>query len=297
MIYGCNSTAANLTKKSLLIGIDGFTLHQLSKVDTPYIDELIANGTINKNSKLNNFTETSSGPGWATILTGVWQDKHLVTGNNEFENSNINNYSDIISSVENENSKLDTFSAYSWKQLNFIFNEQIDNNIYYSKNHYIDNIYNHNFYYEADEYLHKKTLEHLESDEADLSFIYYGHLDETAHQKGRGSAYLIYLSTLDKYIGDLLRTIESRNNYKNEHWLIAIATDHGITSSGTHGGFSDDEMNTIFLIKDNKGYVNRGYNIDNANNVNYFSIIWYHMFGEFPTGVDSTVVGYNSDNQ
>ncbi|MFQ6047327.1 MAG: alkaline phosphatase family protein, partial [Gemmatimonadales bacterium] len=67
------------TKKVLLIGLDGVRVDILAQAATPNIDALIANGTFSEWARTG--TPTVSGPGWSSMLTGVWPEKHGVHSN------------------------------------------------------------------------------------------------------------------------------------------------------------------------------------------------------------------------
>ena len=79
-------------KKLLFIGIDGCRPDALTQAQTPNIDGLI-NGGIYINDALCsiNGQPTVSGPGWSTMITGVWFDKHGVS-DNSFSGSNFDEY-------------------------------------------------------------------------------------------------------------------------------------------------------------------------------------------------------------
>src|SRR4051812_22462888 len=85
-------------RRVLLIGVDGCRADALHKlVDggrAPNFRALIESGTVTWNAyaggELGKATqqETSSGPGWSTIFTGVWRDRHGVA-NNKFRDHRI----------------------------------------------------------------------------------------------------------------------------------------------------------------------------------------------------------------
>ncbi|NED89156.1 alkaline phosphatase family protein, partial [Streptomyces sp. SID11233] len=66
----------------LLVGIDGALLSRTAAAGTPRLDALRASG-VTATSLLYSepLAPTLSGPGWSTILTGVWPDKHKVRDN------------------------------------------------------------------------------------------------------------------------------------------------------------------------------------------------------------------------
>jgi predicted AlkP superfamily pyrophosphatase or phosphodiesterase len=79
-------------KKLLFIGIDGCRPDALSQAQTPNMDALINNGLFINDALCSiNGQPTVSGPGWSTMITGVWYDKHGVS-DNSFSGSNYDEY-------------------------------------------------------------------------------------------------------------------------------------------------------------------------------------------------------------
>ena len=57
-------------KKLLVIGLDGVRVDVLAAAHTPHLDSLNAEGTISHSAQTR--PPTVSGPGWSSMLTGVW---------------------------------------------------------------------------------------------------------------------------------------------------------------------------------------------------------------------------------
>ena len=69
-----------LDKKLLFIGIDGCRADALEVANTPVMDGLIQNGFYIDNALCSiNGQPTFSGPGWSSMITGVWMDIHGVS--------------------------------------------------------------------------------------------------------------------------------------------------------------------------------------------------------------------------
>src|SRR5262249_2131553 len=89
-----DDTAAK-TKKVLFIGIDGCRFDAVKAVDAPNLDRLMAEGCYDADCQIlgDRYTgnDTVSGPGWSSILTGVWADKHGVD-NNDFKVKHYDQY-------------------------------------------------------------------------------------------------------------------------------------------------------------------------------------------------------------
>ena len=66
-------------KKVLLIGIDGCRPDALQAAHTPNLDSLIVGGAVSFVAQTGE--HTISGPGWASMLTGVGIGKHGVVDN------------------------------------------------------------------------------------------------------------------------------------------------------------------------------------------------------------------------
>ena len=71
LIYG------ELTKKVLLIGVDGLSSTRLGEFNLPNYDRLIADGLYEDGTTVNS-RPSLSGPGWSDILCGVNNDKHCI---------------------------------------------------------------------------------------------------------------------------------------------------------------------------------------------------------------------------
>lgn len=69
--------------KTLVVGIDGAAFDFLDDAAMPNLDALMARGMVSTSNLYGTpMAGTISGPGWSTIATGVWPDKHNVVDNN-----------------------------------------------------------------------------------------------------------------------------------------------------------------------------------------------------------------------
>src|ERR1043165_1718028 len=88
--------AAARTPKVLVIGLDGTLLNRVRDADAPRLEALMAAGlTAPSAIYANPMAPTMSGPGWSTLITGVWPDKHNVKDNN-FTGHRFAQYPDFL---------------------------------------------------------------------------------------------------------------------------------------------------------------------------------------------------------
>lgn len=175
-----------------------------------------------------NIQESSTAPGWATVLTGKWADENGVRYNDNI----LNESTPTILREFSEKGKKTCF--------NYIWDVHYDNT--YSKeaasaNENYKFIKNH-----GDEELHQNMLKAI-ADDTDIIFGIYEAPDCMGHGIGFGNDYYQYIKAVsdnDRFIYDLITTIEKRETYKDEDWLMLTVSDHGGTGCG-HGGQTDYE--------------------------------------------------------
>ena len=116
LVYG------DLTKKVLLIGVDGLSSTRLGDFNLPNYDRLIADGLYEDGTTVNS-RPSYSGPGWSDILCGVNNAKHGVTNNN-FTGNNFNQWPNFLERLEGIDSSFNTYAIVNWSGFDHIF----DNN-------------------------------------------------------------------------------------------------------------------------------------------------------------------------
>lgn len=229
----CTSIFAQsqLTKKVLIIGIDGCRSDALQFSNTPNIDALIANGFYSPDALNNDIT--SSGPAWSSILSGVTSAKHLVTSN-AFATDDFATYPTIFSRVENFDPSLNTASICHWSPIN--------TNIVQGSADFILNV-------GSDADLSVQAVNHLTSADPDCMFIHFDDVDHAGHAYGYSITipeYVTAIEGVDVLIGPVIAAIAARPTYGDEDWLIVLTPDHGGLGT-SHGGNSIDEQRIFFI--------------------------------------------------
>jgi len=242
LIFSCSNTndeehipvpAENIVeKKVLIIGIDGCRPDAITAAYTPNLDALMANATYSLDAR--NTGITRSGPGWTSMLTGVWENKHNVV-DNTFNTYNYADYPHLFKRIEDYNSKYKTVSVTQWHPIN---NKVARSTVDVTINPEDSTLDTEN-----------KAITQLSSKQLTAMFVHYDDVDHAGHSTGFSLSNTVYMNALEKVdqsIGNVVAALKNRENYSNEDWLIIVSTDHGGISNN-HGGDSDEER-TIFII-------------------------------------------------
>lgn len=235
-----NAQPSNSVKKVLLIGIDGLRSDALQKAATPNLDQLASDGIIDYGTSVISTevtkSDTVSGPGWTTFLTGTWADQHGVI-DNSFDGRNRDAAPHCFRIAKGARPNLRTASFVNWIPINTFVTTDADINVGVlapAKAEHPDE----KDYAAADVRVATMAIDVLANDPVDFAFTYFGAVDETGHAQGfhpSVPAYVAQIETVDGYVGKLIKAIRSRKSHAQEDWLIIVSTDHGGEGFG-HGG-------------------------------------------------------------
>ena len=247
-------------KKAIVIGYDGcrvdnFRLLANSKksaVNTLLNDggEAVFSYCGGVNYPAKNIQDTSTAPGWGSMLTGVWADTHKIYGNGQPKE--IEPRTLLLSLVEDK--VIDSSAFYvSWaghfsKKTATYINE---------KNYIEANNINANFKRALnDTGTAKNVLADLNSENcSDFIFLTLEYTDHNGHGTGfslQNPKYVNAFRNADAAGADFIDAIKASPAYDSEDWLILITTDHGGINK-SHGGPSFEER--ITFIVSNKAIV------------------------------------------
>ncbi|MEU6117990.1 alkaline phosphatase family protein [Streptomyces sp. NPDC047117] len=231
------ATAAVRTPKVLFIGLDGAgRLDRVRDADTPVLDSLMAAGiTAPTSLYASPMARTESAPGWSTLLTGVWPDKHGVR-DNSFSGADYGSYPDFLTRVERARPALRTYAVASWAPITErIVSAEVDTRVATPSAEY-------------DKGTTARVVAELTGGNPDAVFVQLDNVDHAGHASGAASrAYLDALRAADAQVGEMLTAVKARASYAAEDWLVLISADHGHTDAGGHGGNSWGERQTFVL--------------------------------------------------
>ncbi len=240
-------------KKVIIIGYDGCRADILAeRQENGAISYLLSKGASKNltycggvNYPAKNTQDTSTAPGWCSIVTGVWADVNGITGNG------------ITKAVEPktlmtslvEDGTIDSASFITkWKG-----HFTNDNSTYIDEKAYCEE---KNINVEFELRKNKKDIhtgaiaEITSADCSDFVFIIYEDTDSAGHNFGftyNNPVYKKGFRTEDNYGYEVIKAIEARETYKTEDWLIIVTSDHGGVGTG-HGGASIQERMTFVVM-------------------------------------------------
>lgn len=241
-------------KKAVVLGFDGCRADVITQMqqENSAINALLQDGaSINLlycggvNYPEKNTQDTSTAPGWCSILTGVWADEHGITGNDITKSMDTK----TLMTTLTEEEVIDSASFitkwaghFSRKNATYLLEKEYceENNLGVSFNKCDDNDASHEF-----------VLEEVKKEEcADFIFVIYEHTDSTGHNLGftiNNPEYQQAFKDSDACAFETLEAIKARETYETEDWLIIVTSDHGGIGTG-HGGESIQERLTFVVM-------------------------------------------------
>ena len=224
------------TPKVLVIGIDGLRPDALEAAKTPFLDELKKAGAWTDDAQIlaarYRKNDTISGPGWSSILTGVWADKHGVQ-DNSFRGSDFSTYPDFFRRLKQARPTARTAAFVSWQPIgDQILKGSADESVVKSS----DNL---------------KAGDYLKQPNPDAVFYYFGFADSMGHTKGfhpRVPEYISAIELADTCTGLVLRGMVTRPTFNEENWLVLVTSDHGGEGTSHSSGLDVPAILNVPLI-------------------------------------------------
>ncbi len=225
--------------KALMIGIDGLRPDCLIAADTPALDGLAASGILKLDARTTSIT--SSGPAWATLLTGARMSMHGVR-DNSFTDLRLGSNPTWLAQIEMTRPELFTASIVQWKPIHeHLFPKgSIDSSSTVENGAALS-----------------RAAVSLLSDakkNVDALFLHFDDVDHAGHAHGYGvdvPEYIAAIEKVDGQIGEIMKTLRSRLDFEKENWLVLVGTDHGGMGKG-HGA-DIPECRTVFMLAGGKG--------------------------------------------
>ena len=237
----------------LIIGVDGAGGY-FGEIDTPNFDRVFGNGSVTYQGLSQN--PTVSAENWSSMLHGVTYQKHCVTNTVATTLPWMQSQYPSVFKLHAQNDPKATYlSSCTWYQINYGIIEnmsglkKINPRFTFGKNDPTEQ--------ELDAYNVEKTIEALKKTDPTITFVHLDCVDHAGHGSGYGSAaFKESVEKVDVLIGKLY------DAYVQNGWvddtLFVLATDHGHSLKGGHGGETITEKNVTCAVAGAKGNIVKG---------------------------------------
>jgi predicted AlkP superfamily pyrophosphatase or phosphodiesterase len=265
LVSGCHRprvTPVPAPRKAVFILLDGIPADVIEQVPTPALDAIAAAGGYTRASvggTLGAVTETPtvSAPGYMSLLTGTWANKHNVRGNSNL--SPDYRYWNLFRIVESVDPA----------RITALFSTWLDNRTVLigagraetggiRLDHVADGFEQDTvaFPHDAssghiraiDDRVTREAAAYIADAGPDLTWVYLQHTDDMGHAHGDSNAFHAAVREADARIGRIWEAVRQRQAL-GEEWMIVVTTDHGRDASTgkSHGGQSARER-TIWIV-------------------------------------------------
>ncbi|MFD0892883.1 alkaline phosphatase family protein [Luteolibacter ambystomatis] len=253
----------------LIVGIDGLRSDAFQAAKAPVLQNLAKTGTATMKSvaggDLNGPTKqpTISGPGWTTLLTGTYTNKHGVVGNGtnpcdqqpvpkggSYQSKAAPHFAKYLKEAV-PSASIASITSWPWIETYMIApqTQYFDMHVAAPGKDYLV----------KDEEVSRQAAELLKTGNPDVMFLHYSQVDGAGHSTGFATdnpAYLSAIEHVDGLVAQVMDAVKARPQIAKESWLVIVVTDHG-GNGRSHGGQSEGER-TIPMIVAGKGSSGRG---------------------------------------
>ncbi len=167
---------------------------------------------------------TLSGPGWATILTGVWADKHGINSNTDIEkNYHKKDIPTVFNDIKDAIPTAYTVSLAEWKDISTFANFKVkgqDDAASVAKDPDKDKNLD----------VTTKAIEELKRNSTPtFMFLHYDAVDKEGQATGYDTSNTAYMNAVNTVLGNANKVLEEVQNLRDsgQQWLVIFTTDHG----------------------------------------------------------------------
>ena len=260
-----NSTAqaeAAASRKVVFVIVDGIPADVIERVPTPTIDAISAVGgygraTVGGPSGEPGETPTISAPGYMSLVTGTWANKHNVYGN--YGISPDYDYWNLFRLARAEKPELQLAIFSTWTDnRTILLGEGLAEAGDWRFDAVVDGLEEDAARFppqpldahiaDVDDAVSRDAARLIESEGPDLSWVYLQYTDDVAHEHGDSPELDQAVVEMDARLGLIWSAVQARQKAFGEDWLIIVTTDHGrdAETGRDHGGQSERER-TIWI--------------------------------------------------
>jgi hypothetical protein len=227
-----HAKSAAPARKVLIIGIDGLRADAFRMAHTPHLDGLKTGGALAGRAVTDVLAR--SGPGWTSVLTGVWGWKHGVT-DNAFHGYRADLYPTFLDRIAQAVPGAVVGAVVNWKPIG-------------------TNLFGRHGFWVApgdDKAVADEAAELIGKGIPDVLFVHFDGVDHAGHTFGFSPDdpfYMWAVEKIDGYVGSLTSAVRRRSG---EEWLILVTSDHG--GNGRHHGDNIPSDRIVFVLANGPG--------------------------------------------
>lgn len=232
--------ASAAVPKVMLVGIDGCRADAAEKVASTAFAGILDGAAVSfsaQNLPLRIVdAETSSGPSWASVLSGAFPDKHGWLDDVRRRRFN-GRFPHFLARLEAARPSSSTVSVVTWPDI-MEMSAAADISEKAA----------------SDQDAEDKALLHVSRGGADAIFVHLDHVDHTGHGKGFSPDNADYLAAIEETGKRVVRLVEAVRKRSAEHpdedWLVIITSDHGGHGNGhnSHRHVVPDIRKVPFIV-------------------------------------------------
>lgn len=250
---------AQAPRKAVFILLDGIPADVIERVATPALDAIAAAGGYTRayvggDLGTPNETPTISAPGYMSLITGTWANKHNVRGN--YGLAPNYDYWNIFRIVETVDASKHTAIFSTWTDNRTVLigegrpsagDFRLDHSVdgFEQDTVAIPHVSDARHIAAIDDRVAREAAAYIAAEGPDLTWVYLQYTDDVGHAQGESEAFATAVQRADDLVGQLWAAVQRRQSL-GEDWMIVVTTDHGrdaVTGKG-HGGPSPRERTT-----------------------------------------------------
>lgn len=249
--------------KAVFVIVDGIPADVIERVATPQLDAVAAIGGYTRAQVGGPVgtpaeTPTVSAPGYMSLITGTWANKHNVRDNEGLEPNY--DYWSLFRLAKSVDPPLRTGLFSTWTDNRTVL---VGSGLADTDNLSIDYVADgyerdpdrfppreHEQHIQViDRHVAAEAAEVIATEGPDLSWVYLQYTDDMGHEWGDGPEFDASVRVMDSLVGQIWAAVQERQERLGEDWLLLVTTDHGrdVETGRDHGGHTPRER-TIWMV-------------------------------------------------